>query len=120
MLLNNIYASVSKSQSSSDPCLAAAAALWPPSSWTSTTKAGKPHLFSAFSWGPSLSCAPLLEQHGGGGTTHTDAGPLFSFFLSLQFKWTFPFPPHIQVGHHLESVIYLMVVLTPLRNSLLS
>lgn len=98
MLLNNIYASVSKSQSSSDPCLAAAAALWPLSSWTTATKAGKPHLFSAFPGVLPSPVPPSLHGMGGRGGGDTDAGPLFSFFLSLQFKWTFPFPPPYPSG----------------------
>lgn len=62
----------------------------------------------------SLSHVPLLARCG----EATDAGPYF--FFSPQFKWTFAPLFHIQAGHHLESVIYLMVVLTPLRNRLLS
>lgn len=115
--LNNIYVSVSEKQSFPALCLAAAAALRPLHSWTSVRK---PHLFFACPRVLPPPLPPSLYKCGGRGWWGAQIlAHSFQFFLSSQFKWTFFFPC-IQAGHHLEAVIYVMVVLTPLRNRLLS
>lgn len=115
--LNNIYVSVSEMQSfpalcGSSSCPAAPAQLDQCEETTSLL---------CLSWGPSPSPAPLFVWYVGGRVVgeHRYWLTRFNFSFHHNLNGHFP-PPRIQAGHHLEAVIYVMVVLTPLRNRLLS